>query len=782
MHVHLLIGPSERAAARLRAVLSDQAGALGRAGIVAPDWNPVRLYLACSDPDRAGVVRFARGYRTRGAQARLLAELEAQIDALGATGAGTLVIASGHLGRLMPGAEELARLRTLLGRVATGFSVTAHVEAQARHLARTYPERVAEGRIAPLSREIALARSGAPWWQAALAAAPQGRPYLGLFPTLEAPPHWLDYAALLAAWEGTFGAGSVTLRPLERDRLAGPEAARVLAEALGLSVRLGVMPGAPVRAVPNGPTTARLRAFNALLLRYAAQAGIHVPRELRRRFAGEMATAGAPLDPGALSAVSERFRDDNARLAARFPGLGPALEPPPPAPDWTEPDPAFGFRATQYLAAFLPALETHGVPVARLKETDRAEDAALAALAAPGADALLSPGARAILPPLARMNVARLQRSAYAPHDRLGTVDETAAAPAYPVAPPRVLPEGSTGRVIVACMKNEAPYILEWVAYHRAIGVDGFLIYTNGCEDGTAEILDRLDAMGIVHHRPNDDWTGKSPQQHALNRAPKEDVVRRADWLIHIDVDEFINVRCGDGTLDALLDRVPGATNIAMTWRLFGHNGITRLDDRFVIEQFDTCAPKYCPKPHTVWGYKTMFRNIGAYAKLSCHRPNKLAPGAEERVRWVNGSGADMTGEAIRRGWRSSRASIGYDLVQLNHYALRSAESFLVKRQRGRALHVDRTIGLNYWIRMDWSDVRDITIQRNLPRLRAEHDRLLADDALRHLHDAGLDWHRAKARTLQATPEFADLYRQAVEIRLTGTERVAYALALDTES
>ncbi len=34
-------------------------------------------------------------------------------------------------------------------------------------------------------------------------------------------------------------------------------------------------------------------------------------------------------------------------------------------------------------------------------------------------------------------------------------------------------------------MKNEGPYIVEWIAYHRAIGVDNFLIYTNGCEDGT---------------------------------------------------------------------------------------------------------------------------------------------------------------------------------------------------------------------------------------------------------------------------------------------------------
>ena len=217
-------------------------------------------------------------------------------------------------------------------------------------------------------------------------------------------------------------------------------------------------------------------------------------------------------------------------------------------------------------------------------------------------------------------------------------------------------------------------------------------------------------------------------------------------------------------------------------WRMFGHNGVTRLEDRFVIEQFDACAPKFCPKPHTAWGFKTMVRNIGAYSKLSCHRPNKLVPEMADRVLWVNGSGKPMGDDVKQNGWRNSQRSIGYDLLQLNHYALRSAESFLVKRQRGRALHVDRSIGLNYWIRMDWNDTRDITVKRNIPRVRAEYERLLADPVLRDWHNKALDWHRAKAAELHGIEEFRELYEQAITLELTETERVAYALALDMES
>jgi hypothetical protein len=314
------------------------------------------------------------------------------------------------------------------------------------------------------------------------------------------------------------------------------------------------------------------------------------------------------------------------------------------------------------------------------------------------------------------------------------------------------------------------------------IGVDNFLIYTNDCTDGTDALLDRLQEMGVLQHRDNTEWKGNSPQQYALNKSLKEPVIKNADWVIHIDVDEFINIRCGNGRLEDFFERVPDATNVAMTWRLFGHNGVTELNRDLVIEQFDDAAPKYCPKPHTAWGFKTMTKNIGAYEKFSCHRPNKLDETLRDRVQWVNGSGQVMTDKYKDNGWRSDLKTIGYDLLQLNHYALRSAESFLIKRQRGRALHVDRSIGINYWVRMDWGGNRDVTIKRNVPRVRAEMERLLADPTLRRIHDEGYAWHRAKADELHETPEFQELYAQALETKLTEMERVAFALALDMES
>ncbi|MGB7241504.1 MAG: glycosyltransferase family 2 protein, partial [Sulfitobacter sp.] len=530
---------------------------------------------------------------------------------------------------------------------------------------------------------------------------------------------------------------------------------------------------AAIASQPSAATLTRGRMLNALVLKVLSNGKRVLPRQLWRSLILDVAIDGPALNPGELPDIADAFTESNKVVIREHAALKSAdLTSPKATGKWAEADPEFGFRASQYLLSFMWRIDKATKDEAAKKQSDQASNAGIG----------LSDAARALMPPLAVQNFQKLKTSRMAPHNKLGSVNEEELAAAYASAPPRHLPTGSSGNVIVGCMKNEAPYIVEWVAYHRAIGVDSFLIYTNDCTDGTAEILDRLQAMGIVEHRNNDLWRGKSPQQHALNQSLKEPVIKNADWIAHIDVDEFINVRTGNGTLQDFFDAVPDATNVEMTWRLFGHNGVTRLSDDFVIDQFDSCAPAFCPKPHTVWGFKTLFKNIGAYQKISCHRPNKLVADRKSRVKWVNGSGADITDEAVEKGWRSSMRSIGYDLIQLNHYALRSADSFLIKRQRGRALHVDRSIGINYWIRMDWSDFTDVTIKRNIPRLHDEYDQLMRNESLRDWHRKGLAWHRAKALELHAMPEFQDLFDQALKIKLSETERVAYALALDMES
>jgi hypothetical protein len=339
-----------------------------------------------------------------------------------------------------------------------------------------------------------------------------------------------------------------------------------------------------------------------------------------------------------------------------------------------------------------------------------------------------------------------------------------------PVSQPRAAPRAATmgGRTaIVTTMKNEGPFILEWLAYHRAIGVDDFLIYTNDCTDGTDTMLQMLQDKGLVQHRENPFRTmDLKPQHAALQAAEDEPVMQNCGWGICMDVDEFINIKIGDGTLAGLYAAMGDANMISLTWRLFGNGDVHHYDDRFVIEQFIACAPEVVRKPHQAWGFKTLFRNIDIYKKLGVHRPKGLKADLWDRVHWLNGSGRPMPREMFRNGWRSSLETYGYDWVQLNHYAVRSAESFLVKRDRGRVNHVDRDQGLNYWFRMNFNALQDTSIQRMIPAARAEFARLMQDADIAAAHHAAVAAHRAKIAKLRATPAASAFYAELTGARM----------------
>ncbi|WP_439103252.1 glycosyltransferase family 2 protein [Celeribacter marinus] len=341
--------------------------------------------------------------------------------------------------------------------------------------------------------------------------------------------------------------------------------------------------------------------------------------------------------------------------------------------------------------------------------------------------------------------------------------EETVAAP----------PRGDNSVAIVTCMKNEGPFILEWLAYHRAIGIEGFLVYTNDCTDGTDTFLDLLQAKGYVHHRDNPfKGTDLKPQHAALQAAEHEDVVTGADWAISMDVDEFINVKVGDGTMSALFAALPDANLISCTWRLFGNADVHGYHDHFLLEQFDRAAPEHANKPHQAWGFKTLFKNIGLFKKFGVHRPKGLKPQIWDKIRWYNGSGKPMPRTEFRNAWRSTSDTYGYDLVQLNHYAVRSAESFLVKRDRGRVNHVDRDQGLAYWFRMNNNFERETSIQRMIPKLRVEYDRLLEDPEIAAQHQACVQAHTAKIAQLRATETYTKFYNELSGPRLEKLSRL----------
>jgi hypothetical protein len=119
------------------------------------------------------------------------------------------------------------------------------------------------------------------------------------------------------------------------------------------------------------------------------------------------------------------------------------------------------------------------------------------------------------------------------------------------------------------------------------------VILSNDCEDGSDEMLDHLSKSGeIIHLRNDGPYDDRGIQFAALELAGRQKGLKEADWIMHLDIDEFLNIHVGDGQIGDLITALPEADAIALTWWMFGNNGIIEFKDRLITDQSALAAPK----------------------------------------------------------------------------------------------------------------------------------------------------------------------------------------------
>ena len=312
----------------------------------------------------------------------------------------------------------------------------------------------------------------------------------------------------------------------------------------------------------------------------------------------------------------------------------------------------------------------------------------------------------------------------------------------------------------VSMMKDEGPYVVEWIAHHLAVGFSDLVIYTNDCSDGTDDMLVRLEELGLAHHRRNAIPDGLKPQPSALNYAQDEPVVRGSDWVMVFDADEFLSIRHGDGTLDDLLTatKAEGANGIVVTWRIFGSGGVVNWSRAPVTEQYLMAAPVTWNKG---WGVKTLFAFDPDHWRLGIHRPKMktrhIKTDFPDLVKWLTGSGRVMEDYFKFRGWRSITRTVGYDWVQLNHYAVKSVDSYAIRKLRGNVNFKKDKYNSDYWSLQDRNETRDDTMLRYTARRNEIIAQLLSDPVLNRLYFAALERVEARLAKIKATEAYREL-------------------------
>ncbi|MHA7874707.1 glycosyltransferase family 2 protein [Roseivivax sp.] len=313
----------------------------------------------------------------------------------------------------------------------------------------------------------------------------------------------------------------------------------------------------------------------------------------------------------------------------------------------------------------------------------------------------------------------------------------------------------------VTCVKNEGPFLLEWIAFNRLIGVTDFLVYSNDCTDGTDALLDALAARGGLTHLPNP-AEGRNYQMEALKAAAHRPEVQEADWVWIADVDEFLNIHAGDHSIPALIAEAGDPQAISVSFQFFANDGVESFEDRPVIAQFTRSHNPDLWCAETAIEVKTLTRRDFPLQYYGAHRPffRKGLP-AHKRPRWTDGAGRAVPEKfllaANPRRIRRFPAQGARSLATLNHYALRSLDSYLVKNDRGDVNRAHRAFDDTYWRERNDQAWQDLSIQRYLPALEEALAALKSDPEIGALHADCVARHRARRDALLRDPEYRAL-------------------------
>ena len=287
-------------------------------------------------------------------------------------------------------------------------------------------------------------------------------------------------------------------------------------------------------------------------------------------------------------------------------------------------------------------------------------------------------------------------------------------------------PDNSPEIALGAIFKNEGPYILEWVAFHRVLGIQKFFIADNNSDDGTTDLLSALDGLGLVSHLHFPYVPDRPPQLPAYAAIMKR-YGREADWIGFIDADEFLVPTDGSRTIAPMFTNFGGNVGaVVVNWAVYGSSNRRRPSQGLVVERF---AMRAHDQFRENFHYKTIVR-ASAYARPSGN-PHQF------RLRWgfrtVHADGGQLTYHPERGGGLSD--VVHTVPLRLHHYVVKSRAEFDRKKSpRGSATVLSRKKGEAYFRHHDRND-----INAPMPNWIVEHTNEEMERIRQQLRSVGCD-------------------------------------------
>ncbi|MGB7894786.1 MAG: FkbM family methyltransferase [Microcoleus sp.] len=256
---------------------------------------------------------------------------------------------------------------------------------------------------------------------------------------------------------------------------------------------------------------------------------------------------------------------------------------------------------------------------------------------------------------------------------------------------------------VCTILKNEAPYLIEWLEFHKIAGVERFYLYDNNSTDNPFEIVQPYIESGeVIWH----DWPlipGQLPAyEHCL-----ENYRQGSEWIAFIDLDEFLFPTEKDD-LKEVLEEFDDCPAVAVNWLVFGSSGHKTRPEGLQIENFTKRGVNDWEINKHI---KSIVRPVEAMRPLSPHDFTYL----NDRV------AATESKKPIVGPWSTTNS---VQKLRINHYTTRSLQESKEKMFRGIA---DALVPRPWMFdTTDRNEVEDLTIQRFVPQLRQAVDSVIS--------------------------------------------------------
>ncbi|MFV0293726.1 MAG: glycosyltransferase family 2 protein [Paracoccus sp. (in: a-proteobacteria)] len=286
--------------------------------------------------------------------------------------------------------------------------------------------------------------------------------------------------------------------------------------------------------------------------------------------------------------------------------------------------------------------------------------------------------------------------------------------------------------VLMSSMKDEGPFVLEFIAHHRVLGFDGIYIATNDCNDGTDLLLDVLAGHGIITHVRNLLGPGEMPQHRGYLRIRRRHDIQSADWIMVLDADEFLVVDRGNHRVSDLTELAgPEVHLITLNAMNFGTSSDMLWKPGRVTTQF---IKRLAVNNRLNGPVKSLSRGHGLWRSMHNHHP--VGFGGEGDICHMRGNGQTGRVPDDDKLWRHLRFfkpdQMTHEIAWFNHYPIKSIDSYMLRQMRGRGVtRVGEEPVIrhdeDYWIKFAGAREVDTRIQDFYgSETEAEMNRLLA--------------------------------------------------------